>query len=119
MNAPSDDRDLYGGLIRLHILHHAAEAPLYGQWMIEELQRHGYRIGPGTMYPLLHGLLSKGYLKAETRQAGSRYRKVYYLTPSGRRALRLAKKRVQELFGELFERGEGRERMRNIASRRT
>jgi hypothetical protein len=31
-------RDLYGGLIRLHVLHHAGEKPLYGHWMIEELR---------------------------------------------------------------------------------
>lgn len=24
------DKDLYGGLIRLHILHHAAEEPIFG-----------------------------------------------------------------------------------------
>ncbi|EFN3209260.1 PadR family transcriptional regulator, partial [Proteus mirabilis] len=24
------DKDLYGGLIRLHILHHAAEEPVFG-----------------------------------------------------------------------------------------
>ena len=34
-----DDRDLYGGL-RLHVLHHAGEKPLYGHWMIEELRHH-------------------------------------------------------------------------------
>jgi hypothetical protein len=55
-----DDRDLYGGLIRLHVLHHANDEPMYGHWMIEELRRHGYHIEPGTMYPLLHGLEAKG-----------------------------------------------------------
>ena len=24
--------------------------------MIEELGRHGYKVSPGTMYPILHGL---------------------------------------------------------------
>jgi len=50
------DRDLYSGLIRLHVLHHAAEEPIFGLGMIEELARHGYRISPGSLYPLLHGL---------------------------------------------------------------
>jgi hypothetical protein len=31
--------------------------------MIEELGRHGYRISPGTLYPLLHNLEKKGYLR--------------------------------------------------------
>jgi len=39
--------DLLTGYIRLHILHHAAEMEIYGQWMIDELGHHGYRLGPG------------------------------------------------------------------------
>jgi PadR family transcriptional regulator PadR len=97
-----DDRDLYGGLIRLHVLHHAGEKPIYGHWMIEELRRHGYGIGPGTMYPLLYGLARKGYLRSKQVRIGSRFRKVYRITPSGRRALQVARRRVRELFGEMF-----------------
>ena len=104
MYKTGDDRDLYGGLIRLHVLHHAKEKPIYGHWMIEELRRHGYEIGPGTMYPLLHGLTRKGYLRPKQERSGSRYRKVYRITPTGRRALMLARRRVQELFGEMFAR---------------
>ena len=70
----------------MHVLHHANEEPLYGQWMIEELKRHGYQIGPGTMYPLLHGLERKGYLRSKRDRSGSRYRKVYRITSSGRKA---------------------------------
>ena len=29
--------DLLSGFIRLHILHHATEGDVYGQWLIEEL----------------------------------------------------------------------------------
>jgi PadR family transcriptional regulator PadR len=104
MRQTKDDRDLYGGLIRLHVLHHASEKPLYGHWMIAELGRHGYEIGPGTMYPLLHSLERKGYLRPKQERSGSRYRKVYRITSSGRRALSLARRRVQELFGEMFAR---------------
>jgi hypothetical protein len=50
------DRDLYSGLIRLHILQNAAEEPIFGLGMAEELARQGYRISPGTLYPLLDGL---------------------------------------------------------------
>lgn len=98
-----DDRELYPGLIRLHILHHAAEGPIYGLWMIEELGRHGYQLSAGTLYPILHGLETKGYLRSTMERAGSRSRRVYRVTPAGRRALRAAKRKVQELFGELFE----------------
>ena len=50
------DRNLYSGLIRLHLLHHAAEGPIFGQAMIDELGRHGYRLSAGTLYPILHGM---------------------------------------------------------------
>jgi PadR family transcriptional regulator PadR len=99
-----DARDLYGGLIRLHVLQHAGQTLLYGQWMIEELRRHGYEIGSGTIYPLLHSLARKGYLRPKQERSGSRYRKVYRITTTGRRALTLARRRVQELFGEMFSR---------------
>ena len=43
------DRDLYSGLIRLHVLDHAAEEPIFGLGMVAELARHGYRISPRTL----------------------------------------------------------------------
>jgi DNA-binding PadR family transcriptional regulator len=96
------DRDLYGGLIRLHLLHHACEEPLYGLSMIEELARHGYRLSPGTLYPILHGLEKKGYLRSTKRRLGRTARREYLITPAGRRALSDAMDKVFELFGELF-----------------
>src|SRR5271157_5086387 len=85
------DRDLYSGLIRLHVLHHAAEEPIFGLGIIEELGRHGYRLGAGTLYPLLHGLEKKGYLKSKKQILGSRIRRVYRATPLGKRALEASK----------------------------
>jgi DNA-binding PadR family transcriptional regulator len=99
----NDDRDLYSGLIRLHILHHAEKESIFGLGMMEELARHGYRLSAGTLYPILHGLEAKGYLRATTHQNGRRLRRMYRVTPAGRRALSAAKAKVRELFGELFE----------------
>jgi DNA-binding PadR family transcriptional regulator len=98
-----DDRDLYSGLIRLHVLHHATEEPIFGLGMIEELARHGYRISPGSLYPLLHGLEKKGYLRATELRNGKSLRKVYQATPLGRKALAAARNKVRELFRELIE----------------
>jgi DNA-binding PadR family transcriptional regulator len=100
---PAVDRDLYSGLMRLHILHHAVEGPIFGLGMLEELARHGYRISPGTLYPLLHGLEKKGYLASKELRKGKSLRKVYRATPLGRKALAAAKKKVREFIGELFE----------------
>jgi len=96
-----DHRDLLSGFIRLHILHHAAEGELYGQWMIEELARHGYRLSPGTLYPLLHGLEKKGYLVSHMEREGRTARKYYRATPLGRKAIKLATVKARELFGEI------------------
>ena len=61
-------KDLLTGFIRLHILHHAAEHEIYGQWMIDELARHGYRLSPGTLYPMLHAMERKGYLTSRVER---------------------------------------------------
>jgi len=98
-----DDRYLYAGLIRLHVLHHAAYEPVYGLAMIEELGRHGYKLSAGTLYPILHGLEERGYLASSEERAGSVARRVYRATPAGEEALAAAKLKVRELFGELFE----------------
>lgn len=98
-----EDKDLYSGLIRLHVLHHACEGEIFGLDMIEELGRHGYKMSPGTMYPILHGLEKRGYLKSSAFRSGRVRRRLYKATPAGRRALRAAKQKVRELFGELIE----------------
>ena len=97
------DQEFYGGLIRLHILHHAAEEPVFGLWLIEELQRHGYRIGPGTLYPILHSLEKRGLLRSNALHEGRSRRRMYSVTTKGRRTLERAKGKVWELFGEIFE----------------
>jgi DNA-binding PadR family transcriptional regulator len=97
------DKYLYAGLIRLHLLHHAAKEPIYGLAMIEELQRHGYKISAGTLYPILHGLEAKGYLSSTEERGGTTARRVYRATPAGAKALAAAKLKVRELFGELFD----------------
>ena len=98
------DSGLHQAFIRLHVLHHAAEEPVYGLWMIEELKRHGYRAGPGTLYPVFHGLEARGFLRSSTvRSADGRRRRFYRATAAGRRALAAAKIKLRELADELFE----------------
>lgn len=105
MSDLNHQRELYSGLIRLHVLHHACQEPIFGLGMIEELARHGYRMSPGTLYPLLDGLEKKGLLRSSRQLVEGRFRRVYQATPAGHKALLTAKHRVKELFGELFEEG--------------
>ena len=93
-------QELLKGLIRLHILHHAAKDEFYGQWMIHELARHGYTLSPGTLYTMLHGLERRGYLKSKRERLGRTFRRVYRATALGREANKLTKIQVRELIGE-------------------
>jgi PadR family transcriptional regulator PadR len=96
-------RELFFGLIRIHVLVHASHEPIFGLAMMEELAHHGYRIGPGTLYPLLHGLERGGLLKSVLRNVGGRRRRVYKITAVGKKALEKAKSKVDELHHELHE----------------
>jgi len=77
-----EHQEILGGLIRLHILHHAVEGELYGHWMIEELAATGTRWH--ARIPLLHALEWKGYLKSKTQRSGRRARRIYRATAKGR-----------------------------------
>jgi PadR family transcriptional regulator PadR len=102
-NVPSHQRELFYGLIRIHVLVHASHEPIFGLAMMEELAHHGYSIGPGTLYPLLHGLEQSGLLKSVAQNVGGRRRRVYRITPAGKKALARATEKVDELHHELHE----------------
>jgi PadR family transcriptional regulator, regulatory protein PadR len=87
----------------MHVLLHAAEEPVFGLAMKRELERHGYRISPGTLYPLLHGLKRAGLLRPVAGSARERRRRLYRITPRGRKALAEARAKVNELNRELHE----------------
>src|SRR5689334_8020500 len=63
-----DGRELYSGLIRLHILYHACEEPIFGLGIMEELARHGHKVSAGTLYPMLHSMERKGYLRSRAER---------------------------------------------------
>jgi PadR family transcriptional regulator, regulatory protein PadR len=98
MKDDTDNRDLYSGMIRLHILHHAEQEALFGAGMAEELARHGYKISPETLYPILHGLEKRGYIKSEEERSGRSVRRFYKITASGRRAIKTAKPPGSQAF---------------------
>lgn len=96
-------RDVFLAFVRVHILHHAAEGPVFGLEMMEELRRHGYAIGPGTLYPILHGLQKTGCLRLKQEVVNGKRRKYYFATARGRRALTEVRKKVRELVDEVLE----------------
>ena len=90
-------------LIRVHLLHHAAKAAIFGAEMLEELRHHGYRVSPGTLYPILHAMHDSGYLRSESVVFKGKVRKYYRCTPRGRDALNLFRARIGELSRELAD----------------
>lgn len=96
-------RDFFLGFIKIHILHHAAQEPVYGAWMMDELARHGYNLSPGTLYPVLHALEADGLLSREEQVVGGKVRKYYSATDEGRKALREVRVKMRELVGEVLE----------------
>lgn len=95
-------RDLLAGFVRIHILHHAAQSPVYGVWLIEELGHHGYRLSPGTLYPVLHEMEAAGWLDHSEQVVGGKVRKYYSITESGRQTLTEARRKLRELVSEVL-----------------
>ena len=96
------NREILLGFWKVHILHHADEGPLVGQWMLHELREHGYTVSPGTLYPLLRRMEKTGWLSCRRdKRAGPKARREYFLTASGREALQEVLSYLQELRSEV------------------
>jgi DNA-binding PadR family transcriptional regulator len=96
------DREILLSFWKIHILHHAAERPIVGQWMLEELREHGYRVSPGTLYPVLRRMEMRGWLRSRRdADRGPRARREYTLTSEGRQALTIVRGFLRELTGEV------------------
>lgn len=98
-------QNLLRGFVRIHILYHAGQGPVYGLWLIEELARHGYDLSPGTLYPILHRMERDGLLAAEKQLVGGRWRTYYRLTPAGREMLDQVRAKLRELTDEVLSNG--------------
>lgn len=103
------NREILLSFWKVHILHHAAEEPICGQWMLNELRRHGYEISPGTLYPMLQRMERLGWLKGKVQPGGGkRARKDYRLTPEGKKVLTVVREQVRELYTEVVEESEAK-----------
>jgi DNA-binding PadR family transcriptional regulator len=96
------NREILLSFWKVHILHHAGEEPIHGQWILTELRRHGYEISPGTLYPLLNRMERLGWLRCKSDpEGGRRARKDYRLTKEGQKILELIKTQIKELHREV------------------
>jgi DNA-binding PadR family transcriptional regulator len=98
-------REILLAFWKIHILHHAEQRRIYGQWLLEELRRHGFQVSPGTLYPLLARMHKAGWLHVvrNTRTHSSpKARREYVLTPKGARLLAQLRRQVEELHHEVI-----------------
>ncbi len=95
-------RHMFTGFVRLHILYHAEKEPICGVEIMEELRHHGYKIGPGTLYPILHGLHEAGYLRGQDEVVNGKRRKNFRTTSRGRKLLAAAREKLEELTSEII-----------------
>jgi DNA-binding PadR family transcriptional regulator len=100
------NREILLSFWKLHILHHAAEEAVNGQWILMELRRHGYDISPGTLYPMLSRMEKLGWLKGKPFSLGGRRtRRDYRLTAKGQQVLEFMRGKIRELYEEIVEGG--------------
>ena len=95
-------REILLAFWKVHILHHANEGPLHGQWVTPELRRHGYEISAGTLYPLLKRMERTGWLRCMVEAGGGRRaRRDYRLTSKGKKVLAMIREQIKELYEEV------------------
>ncbi len=71
--------------------------------MMDELRNHGYEVGPGTIYPILHSLEEDGFLTIREENVNGKIRKYYSITSNGIEILNKARLRIKELINELMD----------------
>ena len=88
---PPAKSDLLQGTLDLLILQIAALGPIHGYGVAQRLQqisRDTLQVQQGSLYPALHRLEDRGWLKAEWRDTDSgRQGKFYVLTRAGEKQL--------------------------------
>lgn len=85
----------------LHILLALSESELHGYGIMQSIKRQSegkYRVGPGTLYANLSGLLDKGWVGEKQRKmADGETRREYFLTADGERVLRAEIERLRQI----------------------
>lgn len=89
----SDSTDLLQGTLDLLILKCLALAPMHGWGIadrIQQVSKEALQVGQGSLYPSLHRLEYKGWVKAEWGLSeNNRRAKFYSLTPAGKKQLQI------------------------------
>jgi transcriptional regulator len=91
MTGPSPKTDLLQGTLDLLILQVVALGPVHGYALaqrLNQISKEALQVQQGSLYPALHRLEKRGWLRADWRTAESgREAKFYTLTAAGTRRL--------------------------------
>ena len=93
------DKSLISGSTSMLILRLLEDKDMYGYEMIENLEKKSnnvFTLKAGTLYPLLHSLEEKNYLKSYEDEVNGKLRKYYSLTKEGKKYLGTKKEEWQE-----------------------
>jgi DNA-binding PadR family transcriptional regulator len=85
------DKSLISGSTSMLLLRLLEEKDMYGYEMIETLEKKSnnvFTLKAGTLYPLLHSLEEKNYLKSYESETNGKTRKYYSITKEGKKYLK-------------------------------
>ena len=92
------DREFQRGFIKLYALWRASKGEAYGVQIIEEMRELGFRVSPGTLYPVLHTLLKEKDVAVTDRVVNGKVRKCYRATAKGREEAEEVVEKLQKLL---------------------
>jgi DNA-binding PadR family transcriptional regulator len=95
------DREFQRGFIKLYALWRASKGETYGVQIIEEMRKLGFKVSPGTLYPVLHTLLKEKDLALTDRVVNGKVRKCYRATAKGREEAEEVIERLSDLLRKL------------------
>lgn len=101
---PTPKSDLLQGTLDMLILKTVAAEPMHGYAIAQRIQRISQevlQVQQGSLYPALHRLENRGWLKAEWGDSAGREAKFYSLTPAGKKQLARESENWDRLSGAI------------------
>jgi len=84
------NRRFIKGFLDLLILQMVQTQPTWGYKIIKKTQaKYGVKLRHGALYPMLNTLETKGFITSRKELEKGRIRKIYEITPEGKKLLRI------------------------------
>lgn len=96
------DREFTTGFIKLYALWRASRGETYGVEIMEEMRTHGFKVGPSSLYPILHKLLEEKDVTVTNRLVNGKIRKCYRATRKGQEEAEEVIERLSFLLRKVF-----------------